>query len=187
MTDMYNVLAKVRAGEELGPADQQIYAAGQLTILRQLHDELDAAVAAAYGWPPDLAEEEILLRLVELNRQRAAEEAQGWVRWLRPEYQAPRAGLAPVQETLVEDAGDAGAAAGAPTLPAARAWPETMAAQAAAVRAVLQAAGGPLTAAQVAAAFAGGDKAQLRRVEELLATLAALGQAHVEGTMFAGI
>ena len=130
-------------------------------------------------------DEEILQRLVDLNRQRAAEEAQGLIRWLRPEYQAPRAGLAPVQETLVEDAGDAGAAAGAPTLPAALAWPDTMAAQAAAVRAVLQAASGPVTAAQVAAAFAGGDKAQLRRVEELLATLAALGQAQVEGDVFA--
>ena len=35
------------------------------------------------------AEEELLMRMVELNKQRAAEEAQGNVRWLRPEYQAP--------------------------------------------------------------------------------------------------
>jgi hypothetical protein len=31
------------------------------------HAALDAAVAAAYGWPPDLADEEILARLLERN------------------------------------------------------------------------------------------------------------------------
>ena len=56
-------------------------------MLRQLHDELDAAVADAYGWPADLPDEEILARLVALNAERAAEEAAGPVRWLRPEYQ----------------------------------------------------------------------------------------------------
>ncbi len=39
------------------------------------HKELDSAVAAAYGWPADLSEEEILSRLLELNLARAAEEA----------------------------------------------------------------------------------------------------------------
>lgn len=34
------------------------------------------------------AEEELLMRLVELNKQRAEEESRGIVRWLRPEYQA---------------------------------------------------------------------------------------------------
>ena len=33
--------------------------------------ELDAAVAAAYGWPADLSEEEALARLLALNLQRA--------------------------------------------------------------------------------------------------------------------
>jgi len=37
------------------------------------------------------AEEELLVRLVELNKQRAQEESQGIVRWLRPDYQAPDA------------------------------------------------------------------------------------------------
>ena len=31
------------------------------------HAELDAAVADAYGWPPNLADDEILRRLVRLN------------------------------------------------------------------------------------------------------------------------
>src|SRR2546425_10571697 len=38
------------------------------------HKKLDAAVAAAYGWPPDLKDEQILERLLALNLERAAEE-----------------------------------------------------------------------------------------------------------------
>jgi hypothetical protein len=34
--------------------------------------DLDAAVAAAYGWPADIAEEEALERLLALNLERAA-------------------------------------------------------------------------------------------------------------------
>ena len=40
--------------------------------LDNIHKELDAAVAAAYGWPAELADDEILKRLFELNQQRAA-------------------------------------------------------------------------------------------------------------------
>jgi type II restriction/modification system DNA methylase subunit YeeA len=36
------------------------------------HRDLDAAVAAAYGWPADLTDEQILERLFALNQQRAA-------------------------------------------------------------------------------------------------------------------
>jgi hypothetical protein len=39
------------------------------------HKKLDAAVAAAYGWPDDLTDEQILERLLALNLARAAEEA----------------------------------------------------------------------------------------------------------------
>ena len=45
-------------------------------------------MAAAYGWPADLPDDEILTRLVALNAARHAEEEAGMVRWLRPEYQA---------------------------------------------------------------------------------------------------
>ncbi len=61
-----------------------------MSVLRQIHDDLDAAVADAYGWPHDLNDEEILERLVALNHERAAEEAQGNIRWLRPEFQNPQ-------------------------------------------------------------------------------------------------
>ena len=45
--------------------------------LANAHAKLDAAVAAAYGWPADLSEAEILSRLLALNLERAAEEAKG--------------------------------------------------------------------------------------------------------------
>jgi hypothetical protein len=39
------------------------------------HKKLDAAVAAAYGWPADLTDGQILEKLLALNLERAAEEA----------------------------------------------------------------------------------------------------------------
>jgi hypothetical protein len=42
------------------------------TWLDNTHRDLDAAVAAAYGWPSDIAEEEALARLLALNLERAA-------------------------------------------------------------------------------------------------------------------
>ncbi|HWE98412.1 MAG TPA: class I SAM-dependent DNA methyltransferase, partial [Caulobacteraceae bacterium] len=42
------------------------------TWLDMAHRELDAAVAAAYGWPADLSDEEVLARLFALNQERAA-------------------------------------------------------------------------------------------------------------------
>ncbi len=194
---MYNVLEKLRAQaiadatpqspnlqspnlqspisqSLLTPQERTIHEHALLTILRQLHDELDAAVAAAYGWPPDLPDDAILQRLVDLNAQRAAEEAQGVIRWLRPAYQAPRAGLtAPVQAPLVEEE----VAHTPPVAAAALPWPAAMPAQAAAVRAVLAQAARPLSAAEVAATFAGPAGKRSARVAELLETLAALGQA----------
>ncbi|MGA2241472.1 MAG: DNA methyltransferase [Verrucomicrobiota bacterium] len=43
--------------------------------LDNAHKTLDAAVAAAYGWPADLTDEQILEKLLALNLARAAEEA----------------------------------------------------------------------------------------------------------------
>jgi type II restriction/modification system DNA methylase subunit YeeA len=42
--------------------------------LAHAHAKLDAAVAAAYGWPADLSDDQILERLLALNLERAAEE-----------------------------------------------------------------------------------------------------------------
>ena len=46
------------------------------TWLANAHAILDAAVADAYGWPPDLPDAEVLQRLLALNLERAAAEAQ---------------------------------------------------------------------------------------------------------------
>lgn len=113
LTGMYNVLEKLRAGDELTPKEKTIHQQGLISILWELHDDLDRVVLEAYGWsdladklvgrpgattplpdkPADQAEaeEELLMRLVELNKQRAEEESRGIVRWLRPDYQAPDA------------------------------------------------------------------------------------------------
>ncbi len=90
ITQMYNLRAKLKAGEAFSEKERELHAKAQTSILAQLHDDLDAAVAEAYGWPADLADEAILERLVALNKERAEEEKRGLVRWLRPEYQAPR-------------------------------------------------------------------------------------------------
>jgi hypothetical protein len=52
---MYNVLEKLRAGEPLTAKDKTIHAQGLISLLAELHDDLDRAVFAAYGWD-DLAE-----------------------------------------------------------------------------------------------------------------------------------
>jgi type II restriction/modification system DNA methylase subunit YeeA len=39
--------------------------------LLQAHERIDAAVAAAYGWPADIGEEEALKRLLEMNLARS--------------------------------------------------------------------------------------------------------------------
>jgi hypothetical protein len=170
MTDMYNLLEKLRAGEPLSAKEKTIHEQGLVSVLKQLHDDLDNAVFAAYGWSPSLTDEEILEKLVALNAERAAEEARGVVRWLRPEYQAS-ASAAPVvtQAALIEDEVKAEV-----KTEEKKSWPASMAEQAQVVRQALLAAEGPVTARQVAASF---TKARPARVEELLETLVLLGQA----------
>lgn len=46
----YNVLEKLRSGEPLTAKEKQIHDQGLVTVLRQIHDELDDAVLEAYGW-----------------------------------------------------------------------------------------------------------------------------------------
>jgi hypothetical protein len=43
--------------------------------LANAHADLDVAVAAAYGWPADISEEDALVRLFALNQERAARSA----------------------------------------------------------------------------------------------------------------
>lgn len=126
LTGIYNVLEKLRKAEPLSDKDKEIHDKALVTLLKQIHDDLDAAVLEAYGWQEirrvgilpasttqapeqsgqdahspnspladrlargDEALEQVLLqRLVDLNHERAAEEARGHIRYLRPEFQDP--------------------------------------------------------------------------------------------------
>ncbi|MBE9218400.1 class I SAM-dependent DNA methyltransferase [Dolichospermum flos-aquae] len=97
ITGMYNLLEKLRKRETFTEADKTYNNKALVSTLKQIHDELDHAVFDAYEWQ-DLKdnqktkaeiEEIILSRLVALNAERAEEERNGIIRWLRPEYQAP--------------------------------------------------------------------------------------------------
>lgn len=178
LTGMYNVLAKLRSGETLTDKERVIHEQGLVSVLKQIHDDLDAAVFDAYGWPRDLTDDEILVRLVALNRERAEEERRGLIRWLRPEFQNPDGSKAiPArQESLLEDEPEA------PTGPATPAkkhpWPKSLPEQAQAVRAFLAASPSAFTPAAVAKSF---QRGQAARVAELLETLVSLGHARAVG------
>ncbi len=174
---MYNVLAKLRSGEALTDKDRRVHEQGLVSVLRQVHDDLDAAVADAYGWPADLSDDELLRRLVALNAERAAEERRGLVRWLRPEFQNPSGAGGAAQGELELKPDDAAAKA-AKSKPAVNkpAWPASLAEQARSVRAALQARPDPAAATDLAAAFKGGRNREAQ-VAALLDTLVTLGQA----------
>jgi hypothetical protein len=89
LTDLYNVVEKLRAGQPLTAREQATHEHGLAAVVLSLHQQLDAAVAAAYHWPADLPAPDLLTRLVQLNHQRRQEEAAGTIRYLRPAYQAP--------------------------------------------------------------------------------------------------
>ena len=96
VTGLYNLVAAIRDGA-LPPEQEAAATRARAFIVAKLHDDLDRAVADAYGWGGEWARAplppaEIVRRLVSLNAERAAEEAAGRVRWLRPEYQADRFG-----------------------------------------------------------------------------------------------
>jgi hypothetical protein len=54
LTGLYNVLQALREGRPLTAKEKTIHSTGLVGVLKTLHDELDAAVLAAYGWS-DLA------------------------------------------------------------------------------------------------------------------------------------
>ncbi len=191
ITGMYNLLAKLRSGEPFNDREREQHEVAQTEILRQLHDELDAAVIEAYGWsegqgslnhrltpmntdnsfenhsligvhrsssvvkksfsPMTLSDAEILERLVALNKERAAEEARGFVRWLRPEYQAPET-VAPVAKPMLEEEGTLASEAKGPSREP-QPWPKDLKDQLGALRAVLTSSARLWTLESVAQAF----------------------------------
>ena len=198
MTGLYNLLERVREldagiGAPLTPAERDSYDAGQIAILKDLHDAIDAAVFAAYGWDDlgarligrpggttpsphrhadqQAAEEELLVRLVALNQQRAAAEKAGMVHWLRPDFQRPRLAARVRNEQIEADLDVALVAADAR-------WPADGLDQIRSVRDLLARAAAPISVPALAATFAGRNSpARRKRVEQVLETLVATGAA----------
>ena len=139
----------------------------------------------AYGWTWPLTDAEILEKVVTLNAARAAEEAKGHIRWLRPDYQKPLfatdkqadLGLETAGGGLPRDSADGKSRRkAAPTAKAKKTlWPKSIAERAKAVEAALTAAKHPVTADDLARQF---SRAKDKEVLEILETLAALGRAH---------
>lgn len=186
LTSIYNVLEKLRSGEPLTAKEKALHEQGLVGVLKSLHDELDAAILQAYGWS-DLAlpadTETLLKRLVALNARRAAEEAAGTVRWLRPEFQqgqGVRAGApsaAPDDEAVDETPAGRAVPVVGPT--AARPWPVGLTEQIKAVAEVLAQAGRALTLDEVATHFSGRGRWR-ERLPTLLDTLVALGRLRLD-------
>lgn len=170
LTKLYNVLEALRAAEKAGTIlsdkDRDVAARGCVSLIRQYHDTIDAAVSEAYGWPADLSDEEILERLVALNKERAAEEAKGVIKWLRPDFQKPGFTAPKEQKRL---------ALPETSQPSADilAWPAAMPDRFTAVAAVVDRAGRPIAANDVARAFKGTNA---KGVGPVLDTLAGMGR-----------
>ena len=181
MTGMYNVHEKLRAGETLTDKERTIHEQGLVSVLKQIHDDLDAAVFEAYGWPVTLTDEEILERLVALNAERAAEEQSGLIRWLRPEFQNPDTGAKKQKDLAIanDDEDDSAKTArkkkkAAKTKAKKIPLPKKLAEQVVAIRQQLATSREPLTAADMAKRF---SRAKPEQVEELLQSLTVLGSA----------
>lgn len=214
LTGVYNVLEKLRRGEPLNDKERRIHEQGLVSVLRELHDDLDRAVFAAYGWndladrlvgrpgattpwpekPAEQAEaeEELLTRLVALNAERAEEEARGLIRWLRPDYQNPghtAASSAATQTDLAipdqpEAADDTPEATPAATTK--QAWPKTVPEQARAIADLLAQSRTALSLDAIASHYTARGRWR-DRLPQLLDTLVALGRARQEGSGWRGV
>ncbi|MGD1929871.1 MAG: class I SAM-dependent DNA methyltransferase [Leptolyngbyaceae cyanobacterium] len=170
ITGMYNLLERLRAGEPFTDKDRAYNDRALVSTLKQIHDELDLAVLDVYGWPHDITDEQILENLVALNAQRAEEERNGYVRWLRPEYQAPDevqstqqvlTGVAEPEETVVAPVEQ-------------QKFPTAFKDQLAAIRDLMRTQGGEWTVAQVKAQFKNASRKQ-KAIQDCLDTLEQLG------------
>lgn len=174
LTDLYNAVEALRAGRALTAKERAAHDAGLASVLLDLHERLDAAVCAAYGWPADLPTSDVLARLAALNAERRAEEDAGHVRYLRPSFQTP--GTAQTGLALTTPAGRA---VTGPSAVAARPWPSALRDRAEAVREAV--AGGASTLDAVASRFTGARRAD---VADVLDALAALGHLHADDGTF---
>jgi hypothetical protein len=175
LTELYNMLEKRRARAALTPGEQLIDRLGSVAVIQDLHDRIDRAVAAAYGWPADLSDTAILERLVALNAERRREETEeGLIRWLRPKYQNPdgREGTGQIAVDLVQT-----------TAATAEPWPKTVRDQMLAIQTLLRRSGTSMSTDEIVGSF---KKARSTAVRATLAGLVALGNIRaVNGDRFA--
>lgn len=177
LTGLYNVLEKLHCEHELTLAERAIHQAGLVSMLKDIHDQLDSAVLDAYGWPYNLSDDEILSRLLALNAARADEEEAGVTRWLRPEYQKGMSlADSPIQGEMT---GFHLAEVPVPINSEKIAWPSRLPDQVQSVRNALLKATRPLKANELAKTFEG---RRVDRVLEVLQTLEALGQVRRVGS-----
>lgn len=183
ITATYNVLEKLRSGEALNAKEKVIHEHGLVGVLKSLHDELDAAVLQAYCWadltlPADT--DTLLVRLVELNAKRAAEEAAGTVRWLRPDFQQAGQSTQVAMDGGAEDesTGESNETTTAKVTVTQRPWPTGLTEQIKAVAEVLVGAGRSLDLDGLAEHFSGRGRWR-DRLPTLLDTLVAIGRARV--------
>jgi Spy/CpxP family protein refolding chaperone len=179
ITAMYNLLEKLRKTEPLNDKDKAFNQKALISTLKQIHDELDAAVFEAYAWASDLTDEQILENLVKLNAQRAEEERNGHIRWLRPEYQAPDQ----IQATQTTLEGIIEPETIIPTPATQQKWPKDFKDQLAAIRDLLRTQGGEWSVDTIAIQFKNGtrSKAKIKDCLDALETLGLVTQ-HTETT-----
>lgn len=204
MTGLYNALERLRELENgydvppLTDAERDVHQAGLVSVLREIHDDIDRAVLAAYGWEDliselvgkpgatlpsphksqaqERAEEELLTRLVALNQERVAEEKRGLIHWLRPDYQVSKLG---VKAPKPEDEHVGTLDIELPDIAERPKWPSDGLEQIRLVRDLLARAPAPTPPDALASVFDGRNTAKRRdRVAEVLETLVATGLAH---------
>ena len=175
LTQMYNVLEKIKIKDTLDEEDERIKDEGTILILKEIHEKLDRLVCKAYGWSEALSDDEILEKIVALNHERAEEERRGHVHWIRPDYQIPRFGKDIDKQAVKEEGAQIAADLGLPE-PGARkpSYPTDAVAQTAAVFAALASSRGPTDAASIAAIFRR-TKTLEQNVSDVLESLARLG------------
>ncbi|AGH49282.1 hypothetical protein G432_07785 [Sphingomonas sp. MM-1] len=177
LTGLYNLRDKIERHEPLDMVEQDQRVRGRIDIICALHAHLDRVVAEAFGWPTDLADEDIVARLVALNAARHQEERNGIVRWLRTDYQLGRAGIE--QLGLKVDVPDRIAAHHSSSSIRKPAFPRDAIGQTAAVLEALRSA--PLLSAEaIADRYSNGHKA-LPRIGATLSALTRLGHVAAEG------
>ncbi|MEB3227661.1 MAG: DNA methyltransferase, partial [Synechocystis sp.] len=197
ITAMYNCLEKMRSGEPFTDGDREFNNKALITTLKQIHDDLDRLTFQAYGWDDliplwqqtqtepnnteikEQLEQSILQRLVDLNVERAQEERNGLIRWLRPDYQAPDQ---VTTQKVIEGVGVEEKIEETIAPPEQQKFPAKLKDQLATIRDLLRSQGGEWTVPQISAQFKNNSTKQQTAIQNCLDSLEALGiiLSHIE-------